>query len=79
VYYDGKVVGEFAADVVVDGKILLELKSVREVVAAHEAQLRNYLKATQMGVGLLINFGPNGVDIRRRDNPQCSHENESSS
>lgn len=65
VCYDGQVVGDFVADVVVEDKIILELKSVKEIHPAHEAQLINYLKATGMEVGLLINFGEK-VEIKRR-------------
>ena len=66
VEYKGEVVGEFAADIVVENEVIVELKSVRQLVAAHEVQLVNYLTATGKDVGLLINFGPEGVDPRRR-------------
>lgn len=59
VYYDSRLVGTFAADIVVDGKILLELKSKERIIAAHEAQLVNYLRATEIEIGLLFNFGKN--------------------
>ena len=65
VYYDGKVVGDFVADILVEEKVILELKSVSQVHPAHEAQLINYLKATGMKVGLLINFGEK-VEIKRK-------------
>jgi GxxExxY protein len=65
VYYGGKVVGDFIADILVEGKVILELKSVSQVHPAHEAQLINYLKATGMNVGLLINFGEK-VEIKRK-------------
>ena len=65
VYYDGKVVGEFVADILVEEKVILELKSVSQVHPAHEAQLINYLKATGIKVGLLINFGEK-VEIKRK-------------
>ncbi len=58
VYFHGKVVGEFIADIVVNNVVLLELKAVERLIAAHEAQLLNYLKATDIEVGLLLNFGP---------------------
>ena len=57
VTYDDQVVGDFAADIVVQDRIILELKSIQDLHPAHEAQLNNYLKATGMEVGLLINFG----------------------
>ena len=58
VYYDGQMVGEYFADIVASGVIILELKAVRKLLAEHEAQLLNYLKATTIEVGLLLNFGP---------------------
>jgi GxxExxY protein len=63
--YDGQVIGDYIADIVVEDKIILELKSVKEINPAHEAQLVNYLKATGMEVGLLINFGDQ-VRIKRK-------------
>ena len=66
VYYDNEVVGEFVADVIVEDEIILELKSVRRVVKAHEVQLVNYLTATGKDVGLIINFGESKVEIKRK-------------
>lgn len=57
VYYEGKVVGEYFADLLVDDKVIVELKAAKDIVDAHEAQLANYLKATNVEVGLLFNFG----------------------
>ena len=57
VYFKGRKVGEFRADVLVEGTVLLELKAVRVLERAHEAQLLHYLKATEIEVGLLLNFG----------------------
>jgi GxxExxY protein len=65
VSYDGQVIGDFMADVVVEKKVILELKSIKQIHAAHEAQLINYLKATDIEVGLLINFGET-VEIKRK-------------
>jgi GxxExxY protein len=65
VSYDGQVIGDFMADVVVEEKVILELKSVKQLHAAHEAQVINYLKATGIEVGLLINFGET-VEIKRK-------------
>ena len=65
VTYDGQVIGDFMADVVVEEKIILELKSIKQIHAAHESQLINYLKATAIEVGLLINFGET-VEIKRK-------------
>ena len=58
VHFDGVVVGEYAADIVADGKVIVELKAARALGEEHEAQLLNYLKATPYEVGLLLNFGP---------------------
>lgn len=57
VHYDGQVVGAFSADLVVEGKVMLELKAKESLHPAHEAQLTNYLRATDIEVGLLLNFG----------------------
>ncbi len=57
VYYEGETVGEYVADVVVNDAVMLELKAVRTLTEEHEAQLLNYLKATPVEVGLLLNFG----------------------
>jgi len=65
VYYDGQLVGDYNADIVVEKKIILELKSVKEIHPAHEAQLINYLKATGLEIGLLINFSES-VIIKRK-------------
>lgn len=64
VTYKEKVIGDFIADVVVDDKIILELKAVSRLVPAHSAQLINYLTITQLKVGLLLNFGE-GRDYKR--------------
>jgi len=58
VYFRGQLVGRFFADIVVEGSLLLELKSARAVEPVHEAQLLNELRATEAEVGLLLNFGP---------------------
>lgn len=70
VYYQGHLVGEYFADLLVEEKVIVEIKAVRELVDAHEAQLLNYLKATPYEVGLLLNFGPK-PKIKRKiyDNP----------
>ena len=69
VKYRGVVVGEFVADMVVDKRWLLELKTVSHIVPAHEAQLTNYLKATGLHVGLIFNFGPRAQFKRRVFDP----------
>jgi GxxExxY protein len=58
VWFRGKRVGDFDADILVENKVLLELKAVRALESSHEAQLLNYLRATPIEVGLLLNFGP---------------------
>ena len=57
-YYEGTIVGDYVADVIVGDVVMLELKAVRQLTDEHEAQLLNYLKATPVEVGLLLNFGP---------------------
>ncbi len=64
VYYKGRVIGEFVPDIVVDDKIILELKSIPELTSANTAQLINYLIITQFKVGYLFNFGE-GRDYKR--------------
>jgi GxxExxY protein len=66
VFYDGQVTGEFIADIIVENEIILELKSVRNLIVAHEVQLVNYLVATNKDVGLLINFGEKKVEVKRK-------------
>ena len=58
VLFRGQLVGDFVADLLVNRLLLLELKSCRSIIDAHLAQLLNYLKATEIEVGLLLNFGP---------------------
>ena len=58
VTYEGEIVGEHAADIIVDSKVIIELKAAKKIAEDHHAQLLNYLKATDMEVGLLLNFGP---------------------
>ena len=64
VYYDNEIVGKFIADIVVNDEIIIELKSVKQIIKAHEVQLVNYLVATGKSVGLLINFGERKFDIK---------------
>ncbi|MFC1758206.1 GxxExxY protein [Planctomycetota bacterium] len=66
VWYDEHVVGEFKADFLVEDSLIVELKSVTEIAVAHEVQLVNYLAATRIEAGLLINFGPTKVDVKRK-------------
>ena len=57
VHYQGTPVGDYYADIIVENKIIIELKAAETLVAEHELQLTNYLKATKLEVGLLLNFG----------------------
>ena len=66
VYYDKEVVGDFYADLFVEGEIVVELKSVQNLTKEHEIQLVNYLNCLRKEIGLLINFGPSGVDVKRK-------------
>jgi len=66
VYYDNQVVGEFSADLFVEDTVVVELKSVQNIVKNHEVQLVNYLNGLKKDIGLLINFGPSGVDVKRK-------------
>lgn len=65
VYFEGILVGDFAADILVNNKVFVELKTIEELHPKHETQLVNYLKATEIEVGLLINFGPK-IQIKRK-------------
>ena len=58
VFYEDEIVGEYFADILVDDKVIVEIKAVKNLAIEHEAQLLNYLKATDKEVGLLLNFGP---------------------
>lgn len=57
VYYKGVCVGDYYADIMIEDKIILELKAVKAILPEHLAQLNNYLRATNAEVGLLLNFG----------------------
>ena len=68
VMFRGQNVGQFYADLLVEGKIIVELKAVQALTPEHKAQVINYLKATGMEVALLINFGHPKLEYRRLDN-----------
>jgi len=74
VKFRGEVVGEFFVDVLVEGKILIELKAANGLTKENYAQTINYLKATGIEVGLLINFGNPKIEYRRFQNKfiECS-------
>jgi len=57
IFYDGCLIGEYCADILVNEKIIIELKAVDFIRKEHEAQLLNYLKATKIEIGFLLNFG----------------------
>lgn len=65
VQYKGQIVGGYIADLLVEEKIIIELKTVEKLSKLHEAQLLNYLKATGLKVGLLVNFQNMKADIKR--------------
>ena len=65
VLYEGQLVGEYFADPFVEGRLVVELKAVQTLSKEHEVQLVNYLAATGIEIGLLINFGPS-VQVRRK-------------
>ena len=75
VHYGGRVVGEYYADLCVEDSVIVEIKSAEHLSAAHKAQLTNYLKATSLEVGLLLNFGPKPEFARKiftKENPCLS-------
>jgi len=79
VIYDGIVLGDYVADFLVDKRVVVELKAVEVLVKSHEIQLVSYLAATRFDVGLLINFGGQKIQVKRkfrefnRTNPDSSH------
>ena len=66
VRYEGVVVGDFAADMMVGGVVLVEIKGVQALVTAHEVQVVNYLTATGVDIGLLLNFGAGRLEFKRK-------------
>jgi GxxExxY protein len=78
VFYEGDMVGEYFADLTVEDVVILELKAAEALHESHEAQLVNYLRATEMEVGLLLNFGPKPQFKRKvfmNDNKRVIREN----
>ncbi|WP_295385588.1 GxxExxY protein [uncultured Thiodictyon sp.] len=65
VSYKGRLVGNYIADLVVEGRLLVELKALKLLTADHEAQVMNYLRASGLSVGLLLNFGAPKLEMRR--------------
>ena len=66
VHYDGEVVGDFSADLFVESTVLTEVKATRAITPGNEAQLVNYLTAIEVDVGLLINFGGEKLEFKRK-------------
>jgi len=66
VFYKSQNVGNYKLDILVDNKIVLELKAVEHLKVEHEVQLVNYLQATQKEIGLLINFGASSLKFKRK-------------
>ena len=65
VYYDDVVVGDYFADLIAEGAVIVELKAVKNIEDIHLAQTLNYLKVTGLKLGLIINFGKPRVEIKR--------------
>ncbi len=65
VYFEGENVGEYFADILIEDKIILELKSADNIVNAHRAQTLNYLKATGLGLAIILNFGKERLEYER--------------
>jgi len=66
VHYDSIVVGEFSADMLVEGKVMIELKANQALIQANEVQLVNYLTATGIEIGLLLNLGADRLEFKRK-------------
>ena len=65
-YYKGQEVGIFRVDILVEDEVIVELKTMGHLIEANLKQLDNYLSVTNKSDGLLINFSPNGVEVKRR-------------
>lgn len=65
VVYENKIIGEYYADILVDNKVIVEIKAAKRLAQENEAQLLNYLKATKIEIGLLLNFGTK-PEIKRK-------------
>ena len=65
IYFRKAMIGHYIADLVIDNKIILELKAVTQIVDVHKAQLANYLKATGIRLGIIINFGKEALEFER--------------
>ncbi len=65
VVYDGEMIGEYFADILIDNSVIVEIKATKTLLKEHEAQLLNYLKATNIEVSLPLNFGPK-PEVKRK-------------
>ncbi|MEO8457509.1 MAG: GxxExxY protein [Chloroflexota bacterium] len=65
VYYKGSAIGQYYADLLVEGKLIVELKAVANIDTAHEAQVLHYLTATRLQLALIVNFGGSSVHVKR--------------
>ena len=77
VYYKGQLVGDYIADFVVEGKIILELKAIAQLAPVHQAQAHNYLAATGLSLAILLNFGATSLErerVVRYTKEETSHE-----
>ncbi len=66
IYYKGHCVGDYRADIVVEGRLIIELKAVSAILPIHEMQLVNYLTATGIDNGLIVNFGGDRLEVKRK-------------
>jgi GxxExxY protein len=65
VLFNEEVVGQYYADILVDGKIILEIKAVDKIIGGHVAQVINYLKATKLKLGIILNFNKESLEYKR--------------
>lgn len=65
VYFEGQAVGDYYADILVENKIILELKSAEEIVDSHRSQVLNYLEATELQLAIILNFGKEMLEYER--------------
>jgi GxxExxY protein len=65
IFYEGFVVGDYMADLIVNSNVIVELKAAKVIDTIHEAQMLNYLRAAKMRIGLILNFGTPKMGIRR--------------
>ncbi len=69
IYYEGEEVGKHRLDILVENRVIVELKTVEDLSKAHYAQVRSYLKATNLRIGFLVNFAGHKADFRRIEKP----------